>query len=141
MTALAKTYVLDANSVLDYIDDGPGAGTTERLLLQASRSEVLLLISVLNFGETFYWVWRERGREKANNTADDLLKLPLQVVPVDLAQALKARELKATHKIPFVDCIAAALCIIKKATLVTSDRDFEKLGRKFPVHWIARPRP
>ncbi len=58
---------------------------------------------------------------------------------MDLAQALKAGELKALHKIPYVDCLAAALAILQHATLVTSDRDFEKLGRHFPVLWIARP--
>jgi len=58
---------------------------------------------------------------------------------VDLPQALKAGELKALHKIPYVDCIAAALALQHRATLVTGDRDFEKLGRHFPVLWIARP--
>jgi predicted nucleic acid-binding protein len=52
---------------------------------------------------------------------------------------LKAGELKALHKIPYVDCIAAALVSQQQATLVTSDRDFEKLGRHFPILWTARP--
>jgi len=51
---------------------------------------------------------------------------------------MKAGELKAIHKIPYVDCIAAALATLQRATLVTSDRDFEKLGRHFPVLWIGR---
>jgi len=43
------------------------------------------------------------------------------------------------HKIPYVDCLAAALAALNQATLVTSDRDFEKLGRHFLLLWIARP--
>jgi len=42
------------------------------------------------------------------------------------------------HKIPYVDCLAAALAALNQATLVTSDRDFEKLGRDSPLLWIAR---
>jgi hypothetical protein len=38
-----------------------------------------------------------------------------------------------------VDCIAAGLAEIRSATLVTSDRDFEKLGRRIPILWISRP--
>jgi predicted nucleic acid-binding protein len=37
-----------------------------------------------------------------------------------------------------VDCLAAALAVLQQATLVTSDHDFDKLGRHFPVLWIAR---
>jgi predicted nucleic acid-binding protein len=51
---------------------------------------------------------------------------------------MKAGELKAVHKIPYVDCIAAALAVVSQATLVTSDQDFDKLGRQFPVLWVGR---
>jgi predicted nucleic acid-binding protein len=69
----------------------------------------------------------------------DLSRLPIRVVSVDLPQVLKAGELKALHKIPYVDCMAAALAVEQRATLVTSDRDFEKLGRQFPILWNPRP--
>ena len=68
----------------------------------------------------------------------DLLRFSIRIVPVDVPQVLKAGQLKAVHKIPYVDCLAAALAALSQATLVTSDRDFEKLGRHFPVLWIAR---
>jgi predicted nucleic acid-binding protein len=53
--------------------------------------------------------------------------------------ALKAEELTARHKIPYVDCISAALAVEQRDSLVTADRDFEKLGRQFPILWISRP--
>jgi predicted nucleic acid-binding protein len=43
------------------------------------------------------------------------------------------------QKVLYVDCVATALAVLQRATLVTSDRDFEKLGRHFPVLWITRP--
>jgi predicted nucleic acid-binding protein len=135
----AKTYVLDANAILDYVQDGPGAATMERVLREAFRRDATLMISVINLGEVFCWFWRNKGEQRARQTIDDLSLLPLQIIPVDLPQALKAGELKALHKIPYVNCVAASLALQQNATLVTSDRDFEKLGRHFPILWIARP--
>jgi len=133
-----KRYVLDANAVLDFIEAGPGWRKVESLLQSARQQGSLVSISVLNWGEVFYLLWQRRSEETARRTTAGLSRLPIEIVPVDLAQAMKAGELKAIHKIPYVDCIAAALATLQRATLVTSDRDFEKLGRQFPVLWITR---
>jgi len=133
-----KKYVFDANAVLDLIEAGPGWRKVESLLQSARQQGSLVSISVLNWGEVFYLLWQRRSEETARRTTAGLSRLPIEIVPVDLAQAMKAGELKAIHKIPYVDCIAAALATLQRATLVTSDRDFEKLGRHFPVLWIGR---
>jgi predicted nucleic acid-binding protein len=135
---MSKTYVLDANALLDLLVNGPGAERVERLVKDA-RPATPLLVSAVNWGEVFYISWQRHGEESARQTLADLLQLPIRIVPVDVPQVLKAGELKAVHKIPYADCLAAALAALNQATLVTSDRDFEKLGRHFPVLWIARP--
>jgi len=134
-----KKYALDANALLDFLDAGPGAQRVRAILHETQQQRAAALVSALNWGEVFYLLWQKRGEEKARQTIAALSRLPLEIVPVDLAQAVKAGELKAVHKIPYVDCVAAALAVLQRATLVTSDRDFEKLGRQFPVLWIARP--
>lgn len=136
---MKKSYVLDANAVLDLVDAGPGAPRVREILQETFHERCLAMISVLNWGEVFYHVWQERGEEKARHTLGSLSRLPLDLVAVDLPQVLKAGEIKAVHKIPYVDCIAAGLAEIRNATLVTSDRDFEKLGRRIPILWISRP--
>jgi|ERR1700730_1361691 predicted nucleic acid-binding protein len=135
---MSKTYVLDASAVLDFVDDGPGAERIEQLFRDARSSNTPLLMSVLNWGEVLYLSWQRRGEESARRTVADLLRLPIELVPVDLSHALKAGEFKVIHKIPYVDCVAAALSTLRRATLVTADRDFEKLGRQFPIMWIFR---
>ena len=135
---MSKTYVLDANAVLSFVEDAAGAARIEQLLRDARRGSVALLMSVLNWGEIFYQSWQQRGEESARRMLDDLVRLPIELVPVDASQVLKAGEFKVVHKIPYVDCVAAALSDLRQATLVTSDRDFEKLGRHFPILWIAR---
>jgi ribonuclease VapC len=132
-----KTYVLDANALLNLLVNGPGAERVERLVRDA-RPATPLLVSAVNWGEVFYISWQRHGEESARQTMADLLQLSIRIVPVDVPQVLKAGQLKAVHKIPYVDCLAAALAALNQATLVTSDRDFEKLGRHFPVLWIAR---
>jgi predicted nucleic acid-binding protein len=135
---LNTTYVLDASAVLDFVEDGPGAERVEQLIKQARGNGTPLLMSVLNWGEVFYHSWQQRGEESAKRIIADLSRLPIELVPVDLSQALKAGEFKVVHKIPYVDCIAAALSVLRQSTLVTADRDFEKLGRHFPILWIVR---
>jgi predicted nucleic acid-binding protein len=134
---MARIYVLDASALLHFIDDDSGAARVERLIKDA-RDTTPLLISLVNWGEVFYHQWQERGEETARRTMSNLARLPLDLIAVDLAQIMKAGELKAVHKIPYVDCIAAALAVVRQATLVTSDRDFDKLGRQFPVPWVGR---
>jgi predicted nucleic acid-binding protein len=134
---MSKTYVLDANALLDLLMNGPGAERVEHLLKEAQPATPLL-VSVVNWGEVFYISWQRHGVESARQTMADLLQLPIRVVPVDVPQTLKAGGLKAVHKIPYADCFAAALATLNQATLVTSDRDFEKLGRRFPVAWLPR---
>ena len=135
---MSRTYVLDANALLDLLVNGPGAERVEHLL-KSARPATPLLVSAVNWGEVFYISWQRHGEESAKQTLADLLQLPIRIVPVDVPQVLKAGELKAVHKIPYVDCLAAALAALNQATPVTSDRDFEKLGRRFPILWIARP--
>jgi predicted nucleic acid-binding protein len=136
---MSKVYVLDANAILYFVEDGPGAERVERLFRDARHPSAPVLMSVVNWGEVFYHSWQERGEESARRMLASLSRLPLELVAVDLPQALKAGEIKARHKIPYVDCIAAALAVLQQAVLVTADRDFEILGRHFPILWISRP--
>jgi predicted nucleic acid-binding protein len=136
---VSKTYVLDANALLDLVEDAGGAERMEQLCREAAHRRTPLLMSVVNWGEVFYLLWQWRGEEKARRTMGNLSRLPLDLVPVDLPQVLKAGEIKAVHKIPYVDCLAAALAEARQAVLVTSDRDFEKLGRRVEVLWLQRP--
>ncbi|MGA2359245.1 MAG: type II toxin-antitoxin system VapC family toxin [Terriglobales bacterium] len=136
---MTKSYVLDANALIDFVESGPGMPKVDQLLHAAALEQTDIFVSVMNLGEVFYWLWIKRGKDRARQTLDGFSRLPIQIVPVDLPQALRAGELKALHKMPYVDCIAAALALQHHATLVTADRDFEKLGRQFPVLWITRP--
>ena len=122
---MSKTYVLDASAIIELLLNAPGATRITQLLKEADRLSIPLLASVVNWGEVFYLSWQRHGEQSARETLADLSRLPIQVVPVDLPQAVKAGEIKALHGIPYVDCMAASLAATHRATLVTADRDFE----------------
>ncbi|MFQ5791503.1 MAG: PIN domain-containing protein [Acidobacteriota bacterium] len=46
-----------------------------------------------------------------------------------------AAALKARHRLPYVDCFGAALACERKAQLVTSDRDFERVAKNVMLLW------
>jgi predicted nucleic acid-binding protein len=135
---MSRAYVLDANAILDLTENGPGSDRVHQLMSSALRESNPLLISVVNWGEIFYISWQRRGEERARRTMAGLSRLPVQTVAVEIEQVSKAAEIKAVHKIPYVDCIAAALAELRNATLVTSDLDFQKLGRRISILWLAR---
>jgi predicted nucleic acid-binding protein len=135
---MSRDYVLDANAILDLAENGPGSDRVHELMSSALRDSNPLLMSVINWGEVFYVSWQRRGEEVARRTMAALSRLPIETMAVEIAQATKAAEIKALHKIPYVDCVAAALAEIRNATLVTSDLDFQKLGRRIPILWLAR---
>ena len=135
---MKESYVLDASALIDFSEAGPGMRKVEQLLQAAARKQTAILVSVMNLGEVFYWTWQKRGEGLARKAVDSLSSLPIDIVAVNLPLAVKAGEIKALHHISYVDCLAAALATLNQATLVTSDRDFEKLGRNFPIAWLPR---
>jgi predicted nucleic acid-binding protein len=56
-----------------------------------------------------------------------LSTLPMQFVPADMELAKKAAELKASREMSYSDCFAAALARLRKAEVVTGDKEFTQL--------------
>jgi predicted nucleic acid-binding protein len=66
-----------------------------------------------------------------------LSTLPIQFVPVDMELAKKAAELKTTTNMSYADCFAAALAKLRKAELVTGDKEFKQVEGEVRVLWIV----
>ncbi len=48
-----------------------------------------------------------------------------------------AARLKAEHNLPYADCFAAALAHLKKASLVTAERDFSSVESILKIVWVS----
>ena len=123
-----KTHVLDACALMTFFEDRAGAEKVEELLTQAAEARHPLLMSVVNWGEVYYSIWRARGEKAAADKLQEIAQLPIQVVDVDMELTRVAARLKAEHNLPYADCFAAALAQARKAALVTSNIDFERVG-------------
>jgi len=132
-----KRYVLDASALLAFFQDEPGAEKVQDLLTRAGQAERPLLMSVVNWGEVIYVVWQRRGEEAARERMRAMARYPLEIVGADAETTLLAAALKAQHKLPYADCFAAALAQEKKATLVTTDKDFQQVEKDIAVLWAT----
>jgi ribonuclease VapC len=131
-----KTYVFDASALFAFLQNKPGAHKVNELLKEAIRGRIELLMSAVNYGEVYGAILREYGSERALQAINAVLPLPIHLVEATPERAVGAAEIKSKHKLYYVDSFAAALAIEHKATLVTSDSDFRKLGHGFAIVWL-----
>jgi len=130
-----KRTVLDASALMTFFEDRPGADKVEDLIRLGVDGKRQLLMSVVNWGEVYYSLWRAKGPGVARKVLSDIAQLPLEIVDADLELTRSAAELRAGHKLPYSDCFAAALAVNRKASLATSDRDFAHVEKKLEILW------
>lgn len=132
-----KTYVLDASALLTFFEDRPGAAKVEELLAKAAETKHPLVMSVVNWGEVYYSIWRAHGEKAAAIKLREIAQLPLQIVDVDMELTQLAATLKAQHNLPYADCFAAAVTQLSRASLVTTDRDFSSVENSLKIAWVS----
>lgn len=129
-------HVLDASAVVAFFEKEPGYEKVKDLLTEAATGDRKLLLSTVNWGEAYYVTHRSYGAEQANHIAHIIVTFPIELVDVDLDIAKQAALFKVAHKMSYADCIAAALAKIRRATLVTGDKDFKQLEGEIKVSWL-----
>ncbi len=130
-----KRVVLDASAVMTFFENRPGADKVEELIHLGVAGKRQLLMSVVNWGEVYYSTWRAHGPGVARKIIEDIAQLPIEIVDATLDLTHAAAELRAKHKLPYVDCFAAALAAQRKASLATSDKDFAIVENKIDILW------
>ncbi len=134
-----KDYILDANAVLRYLDavNAGGGEKVQELFLQAQRNQARLSMSVVNLGEVFYILIGKVGEQRALHYLR-VLQHAVNVVEADLGRTIQAARLKHQYKLGYADSFAAALATSMKATLVSADPTFEKMGKS--LKWMRLPK-
>ena len=133
----AAARVLDSYSLIAYLEGEPGADKMIEVFQVARDSGRSLLLSTVNWGEVYYLTLRELGLEQAEEVAHLISTLPIEIVPADLELARQAALFKSNRKMSYADCFAAALAKLRKAELVTGDRDFKQVEGEVQVLWIG----
>ena len=132
-----KRVVLDASAIMTFFEDRPGAQKVQDLLGRAVEGKAGLLMSVVNWGEVYYSIWRTKGQEAAERTLAEIAQLPIEIVDADSELTKFAAAFRAQHKLPYADCFAAALARHRKAFLSTADKDFAQVEQIVKVLWTT----
>ena len=134
------TKVLDSWALIAFFEDEPAAEAVEKILQWAADDKHKLLMSVVNWGEIYYNTMREVSQEAAEQKVRDIAALPIEIVGVgeDRALARQAAIFKATHKMSYADCFAAALAKERKAELVTGDPEFKEVEKEIKIIWLPK---
>lgn len=137
---MKETFVLDASALIAFLNDEDGADKVEDVLQKAKVDNCIIYMNKLNILEIYYGVYREDGKENAEEILIKILNLPLIVVDTLKDDVFKeAGRLKATYKISPADSIAIAEAETRKAQILTADHhEFDPLDRKgeVRVYWI-----
>jgi ribonuclease VapC len=131
-----RTYVFDASALFAFLRQKPGALKVNELLKEGRRGHARVLMSAVNYGEVYGLILREYAAEQALAAVSAVRPLPIEVLDATTQRAIGAADVKAKHRLHYVDSFAAALALEHKGTLVTSDSDFRKLGHSFPIVWL-----
>jgi predicted nucleic acid-binding protein len=125
-----KRIVLDASALMTLFDERPGIEKVEGWLELADAKEIKLSMSVVNWGEVYYSIWHEYGRSSADEVAQQMTRLPIEIVDANLEITKLAASIKEENRLPYADCFAAALSMLRNASLATADADFDKVSNR-----------
>lgn len=128
--------VIDAHALMVFLEREQGFEKIESIFVHAVEKDSNVLMSAVNFGEVYYIILRECGREKSEEIIRIIKTLPIDIIAVDKELAQAAAEIKAYKKMSYADCFAAALAKINKAELITGDKEFKEVADEIKIVWI-----
>ncbi|MBA3881297.1 MAG: type II toxin-antitoxin system VapC family toxin [Chthoniobacterales bacterium] len=137
------TKVIDSWALMALFNEEPAADAVEKLLHAATAGRHDLLMTVVNWGEIYYTALRRGGDASAKAIAADIAQMPITLVPIESSNldfVRQAAVFKATKKLSYADCFAAALAKLRKAELVTGDKEFSAVERDIKINWLETSR-
>lgn len=133
---MAGTRVLDSWALMCFLEQEAGHEKVIDLFEQAAHSSRPLLMCVVNWGEVYYQVMRRLGEAKAQEIERLIRSFPIDVVNVDQDLTREAARFKATKRMAYADCFAAAVAKVHKAELVTGDKEFKQIESDVKILWV-----
>ncbi len=133
------TKVLDSWALIALFNEEAAAEDVEKLLHAATAGRHTLLMHVINWGEIYYTTMRRGGESAAKSVAADIGQMPINIVESANFELVKqAAIFKATKKLSYADCFAAALAKLRRCELVTGDREFKSLETEIKLGWLSQ---
>ncbi|MFM2306585.1 MAG: hypothetical protein RLZZ367_1254 [Bacteroidota bacterium] len=135
-----KTYVLDACSLIAYINDERGAEVTDTLIRNSRKGKCEVYMHQLNYLEVYIDVARTSTIKQAEKLRELITDLNIHI-SYDLSEKIvkEAATLKAKFKISLADSVLLAFAKTIKAEVVSSDHhefDIIESTTKIKFKWI-----
>lgn len=129
--------VLDAWSVIAYLEGEPAGERVAEMIADAHENGRPLLMTVVNAGEVWYLIARATSEGEADGAVNDLRQLGLELIDADWDLSREAAAFKAKYRMSFADCYAAGLARARKATLLTGDPEFRQVEEQVRIQWLG----
>lgn len=134
---MKQKRLLDSYALLAYLNKEKGYRKVREVLSEAQASGPDVLMNQINVGETYYILYRKRGREKANYFLDTILAgLSIIQLPGDFECIIDAARIKAEYPISFADCFAVCAALKENAVILTGDPEFKKVEHLVQIDWV-----
>ena len=137
---MKDVFIIDACALIAFLADEEGADEVEGILKKARNGKCRLYINKVNLLEIYYGIYREDGKEKAEEVLKRISSLPVKIINSLKDKVFKeAGRLKETYRISLADSIVVAEALTKKARLMTSDHhEFDEIEDKEAInfYWI-----
>ncbi len=137
MTRTPHALVLDAWSVMAYLEDEPAGEKVADIIAGAHEQRIPMMMTVINVGEVWYIIAREVSAAEAEKAVEELRHLGIRFIDADWNLSREAAEFKAGFKMSFADCFAAALAKRHQARLITGDPEFRQIEAVVPITWVT----
>jgi uncharacterized protein len=136
---VSEAYVLDAWAFLAFLQKEEPAGSRVMQMIQEAQNQTIrLFASIINLGEVYYRIGKIRGLDLADETLDELSRLPITILSAEDEAVWAAARLKINHKISYADAFAAAASRQLGAVLVTGDPELLELQGELRLEKLSR---
>jgi len=131
-----KRVVLDSYALIAYLNKETGYEKISEIFEKCVESDEYALMCVINLGEVYYHSLRVGGEQKAKLLLEVVKALPIEIIEANINLTLQAASYKAFNKMSYADAFAAALAAIRKASLITGDKEFKSLEDEIKIVWM-----
>ena len=132
----SNVVVLDSWAVLAYLGGEPAAQQVRQVLRTARRKQLVVLLSLIAYGECLHVVERERGIQHVRRAVGIIDQLALHVMPIDRPLVFDAAHVKARYPISYADAFSVALAKRHHGRVLTGDPEFKAVESEISVQWL-----
>ena len=134
-----ENYILDAYTVICYLEDEAGAEEVGILLKKAVDKKVRLFMTWMNLGEVYYRVCRRYGETEAERVLDTVKGWPVEILSGDEELTIASAKVKAANALSYAGTFAIGAALRNDAAVVTGDQEIKNASDKigFPLFWVG----